>query len=188
MRRFWTRQGTDDIAARLRRERPQPPDELVEGIARRVQSGRWRRVVGLRVGLAAAVTVLLVAGAAGFGGAGYASIAVENARSAAEKAAGLSKNGDGAEASAKGNGREKASRRGGKDRDDDDRGGGDDDDGDDGGDDGEPDDDQYGRDRVVICHRTPSGRAKTLVLPQPAARAHLRNHDDDTPGPCPARR
>jgi len=48
-----------------------------------------------------------------------------------------------------------------------------------------PGDDQYGKDRVTICHRTPSGWKKTLVLPRPAAEAHLRNHEDDTLGPCP---
>ncbi len=37
---------------------------------------------------------------------------------------------------------------------------------------------------MTICHETPSGQRQTLVLPEPAARAHLRQHPLDTEGPC----
>ena len=45
---------------------------------------------------------------------------------------------------------------------------------------------QYGN-KVTICHRPPGNprNAKTLRVGEPAARAHLRNHPGDTPGPCP---
>jgi hypothetical protein len=37
---------------------------------------------------------------------------------------------------------------------------------------------------MTICHETPSGQKQTWVLPEPAARAHLRQHPLDTEGPC----
>lgn len=37
-----------------------------------------------------------------------------------------------------------------------------------------------GQERVTICHN-----GQTLTLPRPAADAHLRNHPNDTIGPCP---
>lgn len=37
-----------------------------------------------------------------------------------------------------------------------------------------------GQERVTICHN-----GTTLVLPRPAAEAHIRNHPGDTLGPCP---
>lgn len=44
-----------------------------------------------------------------------------------------------------------------------------------------------GQEKVPICH-CPPGRqgenCKTLYLPKNAAEAHLRNHPDDSPGPC----
>ncbi len=45
---------------------------------------------------------------------------------------------------------------------------------------------QYGN-KVTICHRPPGnpGNAHTIRVGEPAARAHLRNHPGDTPGPCP---
>lgn len=36
-------------------------------------------------------------------------------------------------------------------------------------------------DKVSICHN-----GQTLVLPQPAAQAHLQQHPGDSPGACPA--
>ena len=161
---FWKRRRDEgDVAARLRHARPEPPSALVDAIVRRVEGRRWSRVVGVRVGLAAAATVLFVAAVASFGGAGYASIALDNARSAVKDAVAPSKD------QAKGSGQQNASDRGQPP----------------GGAVQSPSQDQYGRDRVTICHRTPSGNEKTLVLPQPAANAHLRNHEEDTPGPCP---
>lgn len=38
---------------------------------------------------------------------------------------------------------------------------------------------------MTICHRTPGGTAQTMTLPIQAARAHLREHELDTEGPCP---
>ncbi len=45
---------------------------------------------------------------------------------------------------------------------------------------------QYGN-KVTICHRPPGNprNAHTIRVGEPAARAHLRNHPGDTPGPCP---
>lgn len=155
MRGFWKwRRDEDDIAARLRHERPEPPRALMDAIVRRVEGRRWSGV-RVRLGLAAAVTVLLVAAVAGFGGAGYASIALDKARSSVRDAGSAEQNAP----------------RGGQPP---------------GAAVHSPGHDQYGPDRVTICHRTPSGQEKTLVLPRPAAEAHLRNHEEDTPGPCPA--
>jgi hypothetical protein len=156
MRGFWKRRrDEDDIAARLRHERPEPPSALVDAIVRRVEGRRWSRVVGVRLGLAAALTIVLAAAVAGFGGAGYASIALDKARSAVKDAGSAEQN------APRGGQPPSAAAH-------------------------SPGHDQYGPDRVTICHRTPSGQEKTLVLPQPAAEAHLRNHEEDTPGPCPA--
>ena len=164
MRGFWKwRRDEDDVAATLRHGRPEPPSALVDAIVQRVEGRRWSRLVGVRIGFAAAATVLFVSAIAGFGG-GYASLALDNARSAVKDAVAPSKD------QAKGSGQKNApgtDQRSGEGVQ-------------------SPSRDQYGPDRVTICHRTPSGNEKTLVLPEPAANAHLRNHEEDTPGPCPA--
>lgn len=38
---------------------------------------------------------------------------------------------------------------------------------------------------ITICHTEPNGNKQTLVLPAPAAFAHLSNHPLDTLGACP---
>ncbi len=49
-----------------------------------------------------------------------------------------------------------------------------------------PHHDQYAHHRVTICHRPPGNpqNGRTLVLPEPAAEAHLKRHKRDTPGAC----
>ena len=41
------------------------------------------------------------------------------------------------------------------------------------------------KERVTICHNA-DRNPQTLVLPQKAAQAHLREHEGDTVGACPA--
>src|SRR5687768_1199010 len=87
MRGFWKwRRDEDDVAATLRHGRPEPPSALVDAIVQRVEGRRWSRLIGVRTGFAAGATVLFVAALAGFGGGGYASIALDNARSAVKDA------------------------------------------------------------------------------------------------------
>jgi hypothetical protein len=40
--------------------------------------------------------------------------------------------------------------------------------------------------KVIICHRADgSGNTNTLRVSEDGAKDHLREHDDDTAGPCP---
>jgi hypothetical protein len=40
--------------------------------------------------------------------------------------------------------------------------------------------------RVLVCHATSGNRNRELLLPRPAADAHLAEHPGDTLGPCPS--
>jgi hypothetical protein len=69
----------DDLERMLRRERPAPPADFVESLARRVVSTPSERRSTFRLGLAATVTVVLVISLAAFGGLGYAATSVKHA-------------------------------------------------------------------------------------------------------------
>ncbi len=69
MRSLWNRER--GLENELRANRPQPRDEFVRTLAARVPARR-RASGALRVALAAALTVVMLASVAGFGGVGYA--------------------------------------------------------------------------------------------------------------------
>jgi len=50
---------------------------------------------------------------------------------------------------------------------------------------GEPGECECDKEKINICHVTPSGQKNTLNLPIPAALAHLSEHPLDTIGACP---
>ena len=73
--RFWRRR--DDLEARLRASRPEPPHELVSSIVGRIHAApRPRRY---RLALAGALTAGALVMFSAFGGLGYAASAVESA-------------------------------------------------------------------------------------------------------------
>jgi hypothetical protein len=69
----------DDLERMLRRDRPTPPAEFVESLARRVVASPPGRRGTFRLGLAATVTAVLVVSLAAFGGLGYAATSVKHA-------------------------------------------------------------------------------------------------------------
>jgi hypothetical protein len=81
---FWKRPGSEtDLDARLRADRPAARDEFVSALAVRVES---RRPVSRRsLGLAIALTVVMVVSLSAFGGMGYASRAIADGYSSATK-------------------------------------------------------------------------------------------------------
>jgi hypothetical protein len=130
MKRFFKR--TDKLEVRLRDERPQPKDELVERITNETSAHRRTSFrPALRPQLAIAFTVVALGAAVALGAlVGIKGEGPVDASSAKK---------------------------------------------------------QYGN-KVTICHRPPGnpGNAHTIRVGEPAARAHLRNHPGDTPGPCPS--
>ena len=69
----------DDLERMLRGDRPTPPAEFVESLARRVVASPPGRRGTFRLGLAATVTAVLVVSLAAFGGLGYAATSVKHA-------------------------------------------------------------------------------------------------------------
>jgi hypothetical protein len=63
------RQTLEDI---MRTEKPQPRSDFMQTLASELRERHGRRLAPLRVGLAAAVTGVLLVGLASFGGLGYA--------------------------------------------------------------------------------------------------------------------
>ena len=167
------RKGDDEFEIRLRDARPEPPAELVSEIARKLQTASPRRSPGLRLALATGLTLALLATFASVGGVGYASAAASKAATAVSEAAGtVSKTGKDATKRdshakaapsksahpAKANVHPQTAH-----------------------DPHDPGHDQYEHFRLPVCHR-----AHTLLLPSPAANAHLARHPHDTAGPCRA--
>jgi hypothetical protein len=70
MRNFWNRRGSFDVEAELRRNRPEPPRELVEDITHEIRAAR--RKAPLRLVFAVALTVGMLVPLAAFGAVGYA--------------------------------------------------------------------------------------------------------------------
>jgi hypothetical protein len=84
MRKFWKRSDVHEIESLLRRQRPQPPDELVDNLARRVSgTPAAPRPKLARSSFATAVIVVALVVLAGFGALGRAASAVSNSASAA---------------------------------------------------------------------------------------------------------
>jgi hypothetical protein len=80
MRGFHT---DDDLERRLRRQRPRPRDAFVEALSVQIRESRAaRRAQPLRVALAAALTLGMLAALGAVGGLGYAANAAKSAASA----------------------------------------------------------------------------------------------------------
>lgn len=87
MKAFWNRGRMDDVEATLRRSRPEPSDEFVTSLAERVRVRGRRARTGMRVALAGALTVALLAALAPVGALGYASSAAKGVVNAATRVA-----------------------------------------------------------------------------------------------------
>lgn len=176
------RKSDDEFEARIRDARPEPPADIVSEIARRLQPAPARRSSGLRLGLAAGLTMALLVAFASVGGVGYASAAASKARAAVSHATGSNSNnrvstvrvvaastangaltngaltnrtnGNGTNGTIVTNPHHPSPHH--------------------------PSHHQYGHEREPICHN-----GHTLVLPRPAVDAHDANHPRDTRGPCP---
>jgi len=84
MKRFWRKENR--LERELRSQRPEPRDELVRSIEGRIADSRPRTHRPFRLGLAAALTVGMLAALASFGGLGYAATGVTHAVKAATHA------------------------------------------------------------------------------------------------------
>jgi hypothetical protein len=78
---FWKRE--DDLEQRLRRERPVLPAGPVAALMRLIDSSRSQPMRSFRLGLAAAVSAVMLVALAAFGGLGYAASSVKEAVQAA---------------------------------------------------------------------------------------------------------
>jgi hypothetical protein len=154
------RNDFEGLERALREERPQPSDEFVRSLSRDVpRESSLKRLAGVRLAFAAALTVVLIAAFGAAGGFGYASKAASGQVTALTNMKGKgyssyrgnSRRGERNERAGerrRGNNefRTAGGRRGSNDDDDEDEDEDDDDDGDRDGDDEddeEPDDDQY---------------------------------------------
>ena len=82
MNRFWKRlTGPDSIEAKLRSERPAPPQELVDELVNRIEadSARAPRTARPRVALVGVVTAVTLVAFGATGGLGYAKSAATGA-------------------------------------------------------------------------------------------------------------
>jgi hypothetical protein len=78
VQRFWKRRGGDDLEVELRANRPEPRPELVRSVADQVRADRPRRMPApLRLGLAGALSSVMVVAFALAGGFGYAGSGVQ---------------------------------------------------------------------------------------------------------------
>lgn len=158
--RFW-RKRKDDIENRLRAARPEPSSDLVQSIEGHVERHERRRVRGLTGRLAAvgALSAVMLAVLAGFGGLSYAAVSVGDGAARAAKIAkatiGLKAEKSRATAKPSAAARRNSSADG--------NGG-----------------------THTICHVPPGnpGNAQTLTLSEAGAQSHLRNHAGDYDGPC----
>jgi hypothetical protein len=87
---FWSRRRAFDLEAELRQNRPEPSSEFVTTLAAHVRSERRSARAGLRVALAGALTVALLAALAPVGALGSATSAASGLVSVATRAVGAS--------------------------------------------------------------------------------------------------
>lgn len=177
MRGFWKK---DDLEGRLRKDRPEAPDELVNDIARRVEGSApssRKQAPFRRVGLAGIAAVAMLTVFAAFGGAGLAASGVSGAAASTADAISTLVKAD--KQSANSASKPNRGNRGGKGCRVDEN--------------GDSDDvsaarGQYCPQRVTICHvkklRRGGFREVQLTLPPRAAAKHLRRHNLDYLGPC----
>ena len=88
MKSFWNRRRPLDLEVELRQNRPEPRSEFVEMVATQVRGARRTARGGLRVALAGALTVALLAALAPVGALGSASDAAKGLVNAAAQVTG----------------------------------------------------------------------------------------------------
>lgn len=157
---FRRRKGEfDDLEARLQAGRPEPPEELLRSISRAVEPPRRSRPV-LRIGLAAALTLVLVVTLVALGAFSRSSAAAtgvvrfvqSGSFSTSSHASGSSTAPSGGSTLASGSVSSA--------------------------------DDQY-HEMITICHRTSAtDPGNTLKLSPSGAANHLQHHQFDYAGPC----
>lgn len=182
MRGFWKR---NDLEHRLRHDRPEAPDELVDGIVSRIEGSRpapHKHASFRRLGLAGIAATVMLTMFAAFGGAGFAASGVSGAAASTADAIGTLVKAEKQQASAaSSSNRTNRGNRGGKGCEVDD----------DSGDDFSAARGQYCPERVTICHVKKLNRGgfreRTLTLPAKQAAKHLRRHSLDYAGPCTGR-
>jgi LPXTG-motif cell wall-anchored protein len=140
VRRFRLRHD-DDLARELRANRPQLPDDFVQSLARRIDTGgrRTHLYVMSRLSFAAAISVLLLGTLASFGGFSYAAASARGAVKAVKGVVAPARPQVAHHSAAQ---------------------------------------DQYGPQKVTICHK-----GHTITISRAALPAHQAH--GDTIGPCP---
>ena len=87
MKSFWSRQRSFDVEEALRRNKPEPRTDFVAHLAEHVRTDRRTTRAGLRVALAGALTVALLAALAPVGALGSAGSAAKSMVNAASRVA-----------------------------------------------------------------------------------------------------
>jgi hypothetical protein len=82
---FWSRQREFDLEEELRRNKPEPRRDFVVNLAERVRTNRRTARAGVRVGLAGALTIALLAALAPVGALGNAGSAAKGIVNAATR-------------------------------------------------------------------------------------------------------
>jgi hypothetical protein len=82
---FWSRRKAYEIEAELRRNRPEPRDDFVTSLSAHVRTQRRTARAGVRVALAGAMTVALLAALAPVGALGSAGSAAKGIANAATR-------------------------------------------------------------------------------------------------------
>ena len=85
MKSFWSRRRASEIETELRRNRPEPRDEFVTSLSEHVRTQRRTPRAGVRVALAGAMTVALLAALAPVGALGSAGSAAKGIANAASR-------------------------------------------------------------------------------------------------------
>lgn len=159
--RWWyrTRTGYEELEHELRSRRPEPPADFVRRISMRLSPPQRQRTTAYgRVALAVAMTTALLVLAGVLGGLSYAASATSDAASSISHVFVSNGNKPSTTHSSTAGQNSSVSVT--------------------------PADDQYEK-KVLVCHHDgKSGNEQTLLLPESAAEAQIRE-GVATPGPCP---
>jgi hypothetical protein len=166
LNRFFKRGKDSELERELRRNRPQPRDEFVQMLSKRVErESRLGRSLRSRIAGVAVASAVMLAAVGAFGGIGYAANGVKDVVKVAKSVV----------VAAKGD----AKKSGGDNKGDNKSGNGDNKGGNDnkgkGDDGGKPDDKQYGH-KKKICHE-PGPHQRTIEVGDDAVPAHLAHGD-----------
>ena len=155
MNRFFKRGKDSELERELRRNRPQPRDEFVQMLSKRVErESRLGRSLRSRIAGVAVASAVMLAAVGAFGGIGYAANGVKDVVKVAKSVV----------VAAKGDAKKSGGdNKGGNDN----KGKGDDG--------GKPDDKQYGH-KKKICHE-PGPHQRTIEVGNDAVPAHLAHGD-----------